>query len=107
MIVSAKMVGKGKPFPDVFVECMRRLGCGEPARCMVIEDSVHGLRAARTAGKPAASFLPPSPCPYRCSYFRAGCYAVGVTTSLPRSFLEPEADLVVDSLSELHEVLGV
>ncbi|CAG9466493.1 unnamed protein product [Pedinophyceae sp. YPF-701] len=42
-------VDKGKPHPDIFLECARRLGA-DPAECLVIEDSPNGLEAARAAG---------------------------------------------------------
>jgi HAD superfamily hydrolase (TIGR01509 family) len=46
--VSSEAVGRGKPAPDVYLETARRLGA-EPARCMAIEDSSNGLRAAAAA----------------------------------------------------------
>jgi HAD superfamily hydrolase (TIGR01509 family) len=48
-VVSSFEVPRGKPAPDVFLEAARRLGARAEA-CLVIEDSVHGLKAARTAG---------------------------------------------------------
>ncbi|MHA7161673.1 HAD family hydrolase, partial [Burkholderia pseudomallei] len=38
-----------KPYPDVYLHAARTLGV-EPARCVVVEDSVSGLNAARAAG---------------------------------------------------------
>ncbi|BCU76766.1 HAD family phosphatase [Luteolibacter sp. LG18] len=40
-----------KPAPDLFLEGARRLGF-EPAECLVIEDSLNGVKAARAAGCP-------------------------------------------------------
>ncbi len=37
---------KGKPDPDMFVEAARRLGV-EPGRCVVLEDAISGVEAAR------------------------------------------------------------
>ncbi|HUX38209.1 MAG TPA: HAD family phosphatase [Rectinemataceae bacterium] len=47
--VSAVDVAHGKPEPDVFLEAARRLDA-DPRRCVVFEDSVFGLRAAKAAG---------------------------------------------------------
>ncbi len=38
-----------KPAPDIFLETADRLGV-EPSRCLVLEDTLKGLRAARRAG---------------------------------------------------------
>ncbi|CAE8615836.1 unnamed protein product, partial [Polarella glacialis] len=40
---------RGKPAPDIFLEAARRLRA-EPSRCVVFEDSPHGIAAARAAG---------------------------------------------------------
>jgi HAD superfamily hydrolase (TIGR01509 family) len=47
--VSSEEVPRGKPAPDVYLEAARRLGV-QPARCVAIEDSGNGLRAAAAAG---------------------------------------------------------
>ena len=47
--VSSEEVAQGKPAPDVYLETARRLGV-EPARCVAIEDSASGIRAAHAAG---------------------------------------------------------
>ena len=47
--VSAVDVARGKPEPDVLLEAARRLGA-DPSRCVVFEDSLLGLRAAKAAG---------------------------------------------------------
>ena len=40
-----------KPAPDLYLEAAQRLGL-QPATCLVIEDSVNGIKAARAAGMP-------------------------------------------------------
>ena len=73
-IVTSRDVTEGKPSPQVFLVAAQRLGV-EPENCLVIEDAVAGVRAAKSAGM--------------------GCLAV--TNTHPREKLG-EADLIVDSL---------
>jgi HAD superfamily hydrolase (TIGR01509 family) len=47
--VSSEEVERGKPAPDVYLEAARRVGV-QPGRCVAIEDSSNGLRAAAAAG---------------------------------------------------------
>jgi HAD superfamily hydrolase (TIGR01509 family) len=49
--VSSEAVERGKPAPDVYLDTARRMGV-DPARCVAIEDSSNGLRAAAAAGMP-------------------------------------------------------
>lgn len=48
-IFSAAQVDHGKPAPDLFLLAARTLGAA-PADCVVVEDSVAGVEAARAAG---------------------------------------------------------
>lgn len=47
--VTADDVARVKPAPDLFLKAAGRLGI-DPASALVVEDSVHGARAALTAG---------------------------------------------------------
>lgn len=67
----------GKPNPDVFLEAAKRLNIS-PDHCIVIEDSIAGVAAARQAGM-------------RC---------IAVATTNPTDLLSA-ADLVVDNLAML------
>lgn len=78
--VSSDEVPHGKPAPDVFLEAARRLNV-KPAECLVLEDAINGVVAAKTAGMKAIAV-----CDQRYNK--------------PESFTE--ADLVVGSLKEVN-----
>jgi HAD superfamily hydrolase (TIGR01509 family) len=48
-IVSAEDVRHGKPDPEVFLTAAAKLGV-PPKQCIVVEDALHGIEAARAAG---------------------------------------------------------
>ena len=48
-IFTASEVAQGKPAPDLFLHAARQMGV-DPARCLVIEDSLTGIRAGLAAG---------------------------------------------------------
>jgi beta-phosphoglucomutase family hydrolase len=82
-IVAADDVRRGKPDPEIFLTACDRLAATvapglSPAQCVVIEDSIAGIGAARAAGM----------------------RTVGVTNSY--SVRDLDADLVVGSLSDLN-----
>jgi beta-phosphoglucomutase family hydrolase len=74
-IVAGDDVKEGKPSPQCFLLAARRLEV-EPVKCIVIEDAVAGVAAAK----------------------RAGMRCLAVTTTHPRASLT-EADLTVDTLA--------
>lgn len=55
-IFSASQVARGKPAPDVFLHATSQRGF-DPCDCLVIEDSVPGVTAARRAGMRVVGFL--------------------------------------------------
>ena len=76
-IVYGREVTEGKPSPQVFLLAAKKLGV-EPGNCIVIEDAVAGVAAAK----------------------RAGMRCIAVTNTHPRENLV-EADLVVTTLAEV------
>lgn len=48
-VVSAEDVEHKKPAPDIFLAAARKLGLA-PAECVVVEDAVNGIQAAKAAG---------------------------------------------------------
>jgi HAD superfamily hydrolase (TIGR01509 family) len=84
-IFSGDDVEHGKPAPDLFLHAAAAMGV-EPGRCAVIEDSRHGVTAARAAG------------------MRAFGYAGGVTAA---AALEGPATVVFDDMRDLPRLLGV
>ncbi len=85
-VVSADEVKRSKPAPDPFLEALRALRRATlaratnlaPAECLVIEDSIHGIRGAKAAGMQ--------------------CLAVAHTYAAERL---AEADRVVESIAEV------
>jgi beta-phosphoglucomutase family hydrolase len=70
-------VAEGKPSPQIFELAAKKLGV-KPANCVVIEDAIAGVAAAKSAGM-------------KC---------IAVTNSHPRTDLK-NADLIVDTLEEV------
>ena len=78
--VDSASFSQPKPSPEVFQIAVKRLGIA-PTACLVIEDAVNGIVAARAAG----------------------CFSAGLTTSFSEASLrEAGADVVVGSFSELR-----
>lgn len=82
-VVSAADVERPKPAPDIFLCAARQCGV-EPSQAIVCEDSLSGVRAAKSAGMTA----------------------LAVTTSFAREeLLAAGADFVCDDLSDLVAIL--
>jgi HAD superfamily hydrolase (TIGR01509 family) len=60
-LFSAAMVAHSKPAPDLFLHAAEAMGA-DPERCLVIEDSLHGIDAALAAGMTAIGFCGGSHC---------------------------------------------
>ncbi|MFC7886331.1 HAD family hydrolase [Streptomyces sp. NPDC057376] len=59
-VFSSQDVGRGKPAPDLFLYAAERMGVA-PERCVVVEDSPLGVRAAVTAGMDVYGFTAMTP----------------------------------------------
>ena len=55
-VYSAGHVARAKPAPDLFLHTAAELGV-PPADCLVLEDSINGVRAGRAAGMTVWGFL--------------------------------------------------
>lgn len=55
-IYNANMVLNGKPAPDLFLHAANQMEA-TPNQCIVIEDSVHGIRAGKAAGMYVVGFI--------------------------------------------------
>jgi HAD superfamily hydrolase (TIGR01509 family) len=53
--VDGLQVERKKPFPDIYLEAARRVGT-DPERCLVVEDAVSGVKAAKAAGMACLAF---------------------------------------------------
>ncbi|MHA1560540.1 MAG: HAD family hydrolase [Promethearchaeota archaeon] len=76
-IISADDVKHAKPAPDIFIEAMNRLGI-KPEKCIIIEDSLSGINAAKLSG----------------------AFTIGLATTFPVENLY-EADLIIKNYDEL------
>lgn len=79
-IVTGEDIINGKPDPEPYLLTARKLGA-DAKDCIVIEDSINGVRSGHAAG----------------------CAVIAITTTFPRdALLEAGADHVIDSFSELR-----
>ncbi|MCH2596126.1 MAG: HAD-IA family hydrolase [Pirellulales bacterium] len=79
-LVNGLEVEHKKPAPDIFLEAAQRLGI-DPAECIVFEDAVNGVQAAKAAGA-------------RC---------VGITSSFAADvLLEAGADAILPGFEEIE-----
>ncbi len=55
-VITSSDVEFTKPHPDIYNECSRQLA-EKPENCLVIEDSINGLKAAKLAGMSCAAYI--------------------------------------------------
>lgn len=56
VVMSGDMVTDGKPHPEIYLTAAGRLRV-EPSRCLVFEDSPHGIQAGKAAGMTVVAVL--------------------------------------------------
>lgn len=78
IVIGGESVSNSKPHPEIFIECAKQLGC-EREDCVVLEDSVNGIYAAKAAEMKV----------------------IAITTSLEKEKLNA-ADKVVDNLNSIY-----
>ena len=83
-VLTVDEVAKPKPDPEVFLKCAAQLNC-QPERCVVVEDSVFGVKAAVRANM-------------KCIAVPSGAYS---KTELAAE----HPDLIVDSLKQKQKIL--
>jgi len=76
-VFSAEQVGRPKPAPDLLLYCAQQLSA-VPEKCVMIDDSPHGIEAAVAAGMLPIGFVDPAdPRPQRQALLaEAGAFAV-------------------------------
>jgi HAD superfamily hydrolase (TIGR01509 family) len=85
VVITADEIIKAKPNPEIFLKCAKILKI-EPNRCIVVEDSIFGVRAAK----------------------RAGMFCIAVLTgAYNRSEINAESpDLIINSLTEKQKIMN-
>ncbi len=83
-VLTGDDVERKKPFPDIYLTAAERSGL-QASSCVVVEDAVSGVQAAKAAG----------------------AYAIAVTTSFEEAtLLAAGADLVIEDIALLPEAVG-
>lgn len=85
MVVTVDDVRKSKPDPEIFQKCAQHLAVS-PKECIVVEDSIFGVQAAKTAGM-------------RCIAVLTGAYSY-------MELREAIPDLLVQSVKEREKILS-
>ena len=81
IILTSLDTKKHKPNPDPYIMAMRRLGF-EANECIVVEDSIQGVKAGKAAG----------------------CSVIALEGSIERKFLK-DADYIISSLHDIQNII--
>jgi len=85
IVIAADEIQKPKPNPEIFLKCATALNC-QPQKCVVMEDSVFGVIAAKKAEM-------------KCIAIPSGAYNV-------EELKKEHPDLIVPSLRETEKILN-
>jgi beta-phosphoglucomutase-like phosphatase (HAD superfamily) len=85
VVLTVEEVSLFKPHPEIFLKCASRLRV-LPQRCLVVEDSVFGVKAAKTAGM--------------------SCLAVSTGAYKETELAELDPEMLVSCLSDTESVLN-
>jgi beta-phosphoglucomutase-like phosphatase (HAD superfamily) len=80
-VYSASQAPRGKPFPDLFLHAAISMNV-QPCECVVVEDSVPGVQAARLAGMKALAYAG-APYAHREAMAKAGGFLFDDMEQLP------------------------
>jgi len=85
VIITGDHIRYGKPHPEPYLMTIKALNVSA-AQCLVIEDSVHGITSAKSAG----------------------CQVAALMTSFPRAALEAAgADYIVENFANLYDYMAL
>lgn len=85
VVITVDDVLQPKPNPEVFLKCAKKLKC-RPEKCVVIEDSIFGVKAAKEANM-------------KCIAIPTGTYSI-------EELEDQKPDLIVNSLNEKKKILN-
>ena len=85
VVLTVDEVHNPKPDPEIFLKCALKLG-SNPEKCVVVEDSIFGVEAAKAA--------------------KMGCIAVLTGAYSREELKKANPDLIVNSLKERDEILN-
>jgi beta-phosphoglucomutase-like phosphatase (HAD superfamily) len=83
-VLTAEDISRSKPNPEIFLKCSAQLKSA-PKHCVVVEDSIFGVEAAKAAGM--------------------GCVAVLTGVYAEAELAKAKPDLIVKSLREKSRIL--
>ena len=83
LVLTSEDFSRSKPYPDCYLAASKRFNVS-PDKCIVFEDAVNGLQAAR----------------------EAGTYVIGITTTHSVSSIEHLCDEVIDSWKQAYSIIN-